>query len=550
MKVSVIIPSYNAGAYLAQAISSVRKQKAGFPLITEIIVIDDGSTDGSVEHLQALAAAEGTPEPGLKILRQNHQGAAAARNYGMEEATGDWLLFLDADDLLMPGAIELLYQGVLQNAGTAVAFGMAEEFISEELDEKQAARLSKKEAPFSGSLAGYFGEKEALLGVGFFDTSLKQAGETVDWLVRLRNSGLKIMQLDQVTVRRRIHLTNTGRIRAKEEMQAYAAIIRKRLQLQRSKDKMGNEGSFSLRKISTSDNRVTFINWWSCDPDICDCNQDWLYLFIKNNTNIKHINVFSVFGDKSCVSEYASKKDVFISGENLDSQLGLYTEYADYCLDSVGLSMGFAQRSEENYLRFPLWLMYIFEPVTDKDRIAKRIDFINHSRNSGKYECSIIARHDKWHMRTPIYEALKDKINILSAGRWKNNTAVLWDKYKDNKIEFLKDCKFTICPENFDTSYYVTEKLFQAFLGGCIPIYAGAGSKPEPGIVNPKAVLLWEQGNADNNEAVVQKVRELNNDNKLYEEFLSQTKLLPGTVDYVYDKLLALKEKLTELGEE
>ena len=548
MKVSVIIPSYNAGAYLAQAVSSVRKQKAGFPLITEIIVIDDGSTDDSVEQLEGMVAAEGASGSDLKILHQDHQGAATARNYGMKEATGEYLLFLDADDLLMPGAIEFLYQGVLQNAGTAAAFGLAEEFISEELDEKQAGRLSKKEAPFSGSLAGCFGEKEALLEVGFFDTSLNQAGETVDWLARLRNSGLKILQLDQVAVRRRIHLTNTGRVRAQEEMQAYAAIIRKRLQSQRSKDKTRNESSFPIRKISTSDNRVTFINWWSCNPNICNPDQDWLYLFIKNNTDIKHLNIFSVFGDKNCVLKYAGKKDIFFSGENLDNRSGLYAEYADYCLDYVGLSLGFAQRNEANYIRFPLWLLYIFEPVADKDRIAERVAFINRTRNTGKFECSVIARHDKWHMRAPIYDALKDKIKILSAGKWNNNTGVLWDKYKDNKMKFLNDCKFTICTENFDTPYYVTEKLFQAFSGGCIPVYAGAGSKPEPGIVNLNAVLLWEQGNASNNEAIVQKVCELNKDNKLYEEFLSQTKLLPYTVDYVYNKFVLLKEKLQEFN--
>ena len=540
MKVSVIIPSYNAGAYLAQAVSSVRKQLTDFPLNTEIIVIDDGSTDGSMEQLEN--------DPDLKILRQTHQGAAAARNYGMKEATGDWLLFLDADDLLMPDAIELLYQGLLHSrGGQKVVFGMAEEFISEELDETQASKLSKKELPFSGSLAGCFGEKEALLGVGFFDTSLNQAGETVDWLVRLRNSGVKILQLDQVTVRRRIHLTNTGRVFAQEEMQAYAAIIRKRLQSQRTKDKMRNEGSFALRKISTSDNRVTFINWWSCNPDICNCDQDWLYLFIKNNTDIKHMNVFSVFGDKNCVLKYAGKKDIFFSGENLDNRFGLYAEYADYCLDCVGLSLGFAQRNEANYIRFPLWLLYIFEPVIDKDRIAERVAFINRTRNTGRFECSVIARHDKWHMRTSIYDGLKDKIKILSAGRWNNNTDVLWDQYKDNKIKFLNDCKFTICPENVDTPHYVTEKLFQAFLGGCIPIYAGADSKPEPGIVNLNSVLLWEQGNADNNDAIVQKVCELNKDEKLYGDFLSQTKLLPYTVDYVYNRFVLLKEKLLEL---
>ncbi len=235
MKVSVIIPSYNAGAYLAQAVSSIREQQTGFPLNTEIIVIDDGSADGSVEQLQGPAAAEGAPGSALRILRQDHQGAAAARNYGMKEATGEYLLFLDADDVLVPDAIEVLYQGLLQNEGAAVALGMAEEFISEELDAKTAGLLAKKEVPFGAFLSGCcFGKKEALLKVGFFDPKLKSGGETVDWLARLRDSGLKTVQISVVTVRRRIHLTNTGRVHAQEEMQAYAAIIRKRLMARRA----------------------------------------------------------------------------------------------------------------------------------------------------------------------------------------------------------------------------------------------------------------------------------------------------------------------------
>lgn len=304
----------------------------------------------------------------------------------------------------------------------------------------------------------------------------------------------------------------------------------------------------SSKRITTYDERVTLINYWTTDPVIC--NRDWLYRFVKNNTNIRHLNIFSVFGNKEYVEKYATKKDVFYSGENLDVKHGINDEYCDYCLDYVGLSLGFAQRSEANYLRLPLWMLWIFDPVIDKDRIAERVDYINRSRNTGKYECSVIARHDNWNMRTPIYEALKDKINILCAGQWNNNTNILWDEYKDDKIKLLNNCKFTICAENEDTPDYVTEKLFEAFLGGCIPIYAGGASNPEPGVVNPEAVLLWERGNKENNDAIVKKVCELNANEALYAEFLSRTKLLPYTVDYIYDTFLQLKERLEALERE
>ena len=301
----------------------------------------------------------------------------------------------------------------------------------------------------------------------------------------------------------------------------------------------------NTKRITTLDNRVTLVNYWTSDSAVC--NKDWLYLFIKNNTGIEHINIFSVFGRKENIEKYATKKDVFFSGENLDVKNGIHDEYCDYCLDYVGLSLGFAQRKEANYLRLPLWIVWIFDPVIDKDKIAERVKLINQSRNTGKYECSIIARHDKWNMRAPIYEALKNKMDILCAGQWNHNTNILWDEYKDNKIKFLNDCKFTICAENEDTPCYVTEKLFEAFLGGSVPIYAGAASNPEPGIVNLDAVLLWERGNKDNNEAVVRRVCELNLNEKLYAEFLSKQKLLPYTVDYVYEKLTLLKERLEAL---
>jgi len=224
MKLSVIIPCFNAGQYLVQAVASVREQQTSFPLTTEIIVIDDGSTDHSVEQLQGLD---------LVILHQDHQGASAARNYGMKEATGDYLLFLDADDVLVSDAVESLYQGLLLHEGSVVALGMAEEFISEELDAKTAAGLAKKDIPFGAFLSGCCcGKTEELLKVGFFDTSLKD-GEAVDWLPRLRNSKLQTVQLEVVTVHRRIHLTNTGRVRMQGQMQDYATIIRRRLLAQR-----------------------------------------------------------------------------------------------------------------------------------------------------------------------------------------------------------------------------------------------------------------------------------------------------------------------------
>lgn len=92
--VSVIIPSYNHVQFLADAIESIQKQTYTH---TEIIVVDDGSTDDTSSLVKKY--------PGVTYLYQENQGLSAARNTGIAASRGDFLLFLDADDILYPDAL-------------------------------------------------------------------------------------------------------------------------------------------------------------------------------------------------------------------------------------------------------------------------------------------------------------------------------------------------------------------------------------------------------------------------------------------------------------
>ena len=94
--ISVVIPCYNAEPYIAIAIRSVLEQD--WPNL-EVIVIDDGSNDRSAELVQKAF-------PEVKLLQQANQGVAAARNFGIERAQGDWIAFLDADDIWLPGKLQ------------------------------------------------------------------------------------------------------------------------------------------------------------------------------------------------------------------------------------------------------------------------------------------------------------------------------------------------------------------------------------------------------------------------------------------------------------
>lgn len=92
--ISVIIPCYNHGAYLPEAFASIGQQ--GYPAV-EIVVVDDGSTDTTREVAQRY--------PAVKYVYQANQGLSAARNTGLTHSTGQYLVFLDADDWLLPGAL-------------------------------------------------------------------------------------------------------------------------------------------------------------------------------------------------------------------------------------------------------------------------------------------------------------------------------------------------------------------------------------------------------------------------------------------------------------
>ncbi len=100
-KISVIIPMHNSASYIGQCIQSVIRQSYQN---WEIVVIDDGSTDKSVEICRELSAAENR----IHVFCQEHRGVSAVRNQGIEEAAGEFLLFLDSDDAIHTRFMETL----------------------------------------------------------------------------------------------------------------------------------------------------------------------------------------------------------------------------------------------------------------------------------------------------------------------------------------------------------------------------------------------------------------------------------------------------------
>lgn len=114
--VSVIVPVYNTARYLNQCIDSIINQSLKE---IEIIFVDDGSTDNSVEILQQYQAKDSR----IKIIRQENKYAGVARNRGMEEATGKYLSFLDSDDFFDLDMLKECYLCAEENQADIVIFG-------------------------------------------------------------------------------------------------------------------------------------------------------------------------------------------------------------------------------------------------------------------------------------------------------------------------------------------------------------------------------------------------------------------------------------------
>lgn len=227
--VSVVIPVYNCEKYLNAAIDSVLAQTYQ-PL--ELIVIDDGSIDQSSEIAQSYGAK-------VKYFYIENSGLATALNHGISCCQGEYLAFLDADDLWIAEKLELQMAAFGQNHELEAVFGHLQQFKSPELDHtsKEKLKISVETAPAYHKDTMLI-KREAMLHIGLFNSQIK-VGDFIDWYLRAHEQGLKSSMLPNILAKRRLHQNNMG-IKDRNYRIDYVRVIKASLDRRRQSGKINS----------------------------------------------------------------------------------------------------------------------------------------------------------------------------------------------------------------------------------------------------------------------------------------------------------------------
>ena len=220
-KIIVIVPAYNAGKYIGEALQSILDQSIP---VDEIIVIDDGSTDNTKEVVSNFP---------VRYFYQTNKGTAAALNAGIEQSSGDYLAFLDADDIWMQQRLYLQLEAFEKDPSLDMVFGLMQQFISPELpaEEQNKIEVNTAEVVVGIHKSAWLIKREAFLRVGLFAGGFLLE-EFTDWYARSKEKKLHESVVQQVVAKRRIHQSNTSRVH-KNLKQDYPRILKAALDRRR-----------------------------------------------------------------------------------------------------------------------------------------------------------------------------------------------------------------------------------------------------------------------------------------------------------------------------
>lgn len=224
--VSCIVPCFNGQRFLAECLASIVAQTHSR---LEVIVVDDGSTDDSA----AIVRRHGDR---VRYHRQANGGPAAACNAGIDLATGDFLAFLEQDDLWLPDKTARQLAAFAADPDLAYCVGHVQNFWVPAL----AAEADRhRDRPIMRPVPGYvvqtlMARPEAFARCGRFDASLRFAAAT-DWFLRAADGDLKGCLLPDILTRRRLHADNFSRRHRAASHDQFLAVVKATLDRRRGR---------------------------------------------------------------------------------------------------------------------------------------------------------------------------------------------------------------------------------------------------------------------------------------------------------------------------
>ncbi|MEO7361502.1 MAG: glycosyltransferase family A protein [Gemmatimonadaceae bacterium] len=214
---SCVIPVFNGQQYIGETIESVLQQSVS---VDDVIVVDDGSTDDTAQIVRSFGNR-------VRLIPQNNAGPAAARNHGVQAATGAFLTFQDADDLWCSEKNALQLGAFADDPSLMICVGHIENFTSPDVPaDMQLPEFSARAKPLAGyTTPGMMVRAEVFGVVGPFNEALKHT-DAGEWFKRARAVGVRERLLPDVVVRRRLHINNRSRVFADESRAEFLQMLK------------------------------------------------------------------------------------------------------------------------------------------------------------------------------------------------------------------------------------------------------------------------------------------------------------------------------------
>jgi len=238
-RVSVVVPVFNGERFIGEALASLRCEEK---IQAEIIVVDDGSTDGSVGIVKALAERDSR----IHLITGDHRGVSATRNIGVRAATGEYITFLDCDDICPPGRIARQAFKLASHISIAVVVGetLWFEALTPSLDPLPGTRRMRG---LCVTLHSALFRRSVFQTYGLFDEQLKSC-EDLDFFLRLSEGGARFLIETEIASLYRRHSANMTR--DIQLQQSTLLALRKSIARRRAAGRNGHFDVFFTRRFA------------------------------------------------------------------------------------------------------------------------------------------------------------------------------------------------------------------------------------------------------------------------------------------------------------